>query len=199
MDVHRQADAEADLPGKVDGSAVYGLDVKLPGLLVATIAQCPTFGGRLKRVDPAPALAVPGVQRVVELTDAVAVVARGYWQARKGLLALAPEWDLAAASRTSSAEYADRLATAARGEGVPFAPRDATTAALAAAHEAAMAKAARKVEAFYQVPFVAHATMEPMNATARPTRDGIELWLPTQCQSASREVVANALAWSLRR
>ena len=182
-----------DLPGKVDGSAVYGLDVKLPGLLVATIAQCPAFGGRLKSVDPAPALAVPGVQRVVELTDAVAVVAKGYWQARKGLLALAPEWDLTAASRTNSAEYGERLAMAARGEGVPFAPRDTTTDALAAAHDAAMAKAARKVEGFYQVPFVAHATMEPMNATARPTRDGIELWLPTQCQSASRDAVAKRL------
>jgi isoquinoline 1-oxidoreductase subunit beta len=182
-----------DLPGKVDGSSIYGIDVKIPGLLVATIAQCPAFGGKLKAVDPAPAMAVRGVKRVVELENAVAVLATGYWQARQGLLALRPQWDLSLASSASSPEYGGRLLAGARAEGVPFAPKGAAAADMAAAHEAAMAKAARKLEAIYQVPFVAHATMEPMNATARPTASGIELWLPTQGQSASRSAVAGRL------
>src|SRR5207253_532995 len=108
------------------------------------------------------------------------VVATGYWQARKGLQTLQPEWDLSGASTASSPEYGARLLEGARGEGVGFALRETTPEAMAAAHDAAMSKAAQKIEAIYQVPFVAHATMEPMNATARPTPGGIEMWLPTQ-------------------
>jgi isoquinoline 1-oxidoreductase beta subunit len=186
-----------DLPAKVNGTAVYGLDVKLPGLLVATIAQCPSFGGRLASVDPGPALAVHGVKRVIQLENAVAVVASGYWPARRGLLALKPVWDLSNASTTDSREYDERLAAAAAGGGgVPFAPKGSSAETMQAEHEKAMAKAARRLESIYQVGFAAHATMEPMNATARPIRDGMELWLPTQVQSASREAVAKRLGLS---
>jgi len=182
-----------DLPAKVNGTAVYGVDVKLPGLLVATIAQSPAFGGRLASVDPAPALAIAGVKRVVELENAVAVVATGYWPAHKGVLALQPKWDLSKASQASSTSYGEQLRKAAAGEGLPYAPQGTTVAALAEAHAAAMAKAARSVEAVYEVPFVAHATMEPMNATARPRAGGMELWIPTQNQSATRDHVARRL------
>ena len=186
-----------DLPAKVNGMGVYGIDVKLPGLLVATIAQCPSFGGKLASVDQAPALAVRGVKQVIELPNAVALVATGYWPAHRGLSALKPVWDLSSASKTDSREYDERLAAAAaKGGSVPFAPKGFTAEAMQTEHDAAMSKAARRLEATYQVGFAAHATMEPMNATARPTRGGIELWLPTQSQSASREAVAKRLGLS---
>ncbi|HWE23201.1 MAG TPA: molybdopterin cofactor-binding domain-containing protein [Myxococcales bacterium] len=185
-----------DLPAKVNGTALYGIDVKLPGLLVATIAQCPAFAGTLASVDAAPALAIPGVKRVIELESAVAVVATGYWPARKGLLALQPKWDLSKASRADSRSYSEQLRKGCAGEGLPYAQQGTTAAALAEAHEAAMAKAVRRMEAVYEVPFVAHATMEPMNATARLRDGGVELWLPTQNQSATRDSVAARLGIS---
>src|SRR4029077_16596452 len=90
--------ARFDIPAKVDGSAVFGIDVKRPGMLTATLLQSPSFGGRLADVDPAPALRVRGVQHVVKLDDAVSVVADSYWSAKKGLAALKPTWDHAQAS-----------------------------------------------------------------------------------------------------
>jgi isoquinoline 1-oxidoreductase beta subunit len=182
-----------DIPAKTNGAAIYGVDVKLPGLKVASIAQCPAFGGRLRSVDPKPALAIPGVERVVNLKDAVVVVASGYWPARKGLDALIPEWDLRGASKADSKEYDALLARAVMKEGVPYAPRGQSAAALVSAHRSAVASAKKKITAVYQVPFAAHATMEPMNATARPVPGGMELWLPTQVQSTTRDAVAKLL------
>jgi len=185
-----------DIPDKTNGTAVYGIDVKIAGMKYATIMQCPNFGGSLKSVDPAPAMAVAGVEHVVPMMSAVAVVANSYWTARKGLHALTPEWNLAGASRENSKDYRARLNRSVAGNGIAYAPKGTTTEALAAVHDAAMARAKRTLEAVYEAPFVSHATMEPMNATARPYPGGMELWLPTQVQSANRVSVAKLLGVS---
>ncbi|MGD0144514.1 MAG: molybdopterin cofactor-binding domain-containing protein [Rhizomicrobium sp.] len=185
-----------DIPSKTNGSGIYGIDVELPGLKIATIAQCPAFGGTLAKVDPAPAMAVPGVVHVVPMASAVAVVANGYWAARQGLAALKPQWDLTHATQINSKTYGETLRSAVEKEGTAYAPRGAAVDALAKAHGAAMAGAASKFEAVYEVPFVSHAPMEPMNATARPLPGGMELWLPTQAQTANRNSVAKLLGVS---
>jgi hypothetical protein len=129
-----------DTPMKVDGSAVFGVDVKLDGLLVGTVMACPVFGGRLRTVDQAPALAVKGVRAVVPLDDAVVVVADGYWPALKGLRALAPEWDEGASAAMSSASIRAEFMAALRSP--PQSPRPPATTALAGA--------ATQVEAVYE-------------------------------------------------
>jgi isoquinoline 1-oxidoreductase subunit beta len=177
--------ARLDTPAKVDGSAGFGIDVKLPDMLVGTIAACPVFGGKLKAVDEAPALAVKGVTAVVKLPDAVAVVGEGYWPAKKGLMALRPEWDEGANAGLDS----DAIAKALQ-QGFDTTGAVADTAGDAAA---ALAGAAKKVEAVYTLPFLAHATMEPLNATAHVTADGCEIWAPTQAQSILQQVAAQIL------
>ena len=185
--------ARFDIPDKVDGSAVYGIDVKRPGLLTATLLQSPSFGGRLAHVDPAPAMRVRGVRHVVELDDAVAVVADSYWSAKKGLAALKPTWDNAQASKHSSADYAVALAAGVKEGGAVFARRDSTAEKEWAAFAQAMRSAQKSMEQVYTVPFLSHATMEPMNATARVGSDAAELWIPTQTQELTRDVVAKEL------
>lgn len=188
--------ARLDLPDKVDGSAVYGVDVKVPGMKSAAILQCPSFGGKLASVDPAPALAVRGVLRVVKLDNAVAVVANSYWQAKKGLDALTPLWDLAAASKHTSAAYNASLVDAVKLGGPVYPPRNSSAEKAQEAFDTAMAGAARTVEQLYTVPLLCHAPMEPMNATARVDKDRAELWLPTQTQSNSRAAIAKALGFA---
>jgi len=185
--------AREDIPAKVDGSARFGIDQSLPGLLVATIRQSPVLGGKLRSVDPGPALKVRGVKRVVRLPDAVAVVATGYWAAAKGLDALAPAWDDGALAGLDTEglyrHLRDRLdqateVTAAEGE---------DKAARVAAAEKALAAAGRVTERVYEAPLLSHSPMEPMNATARVTADGAELWVPTQVPARCRDDVAKAL------
>lgn len=182
-----------DLPAKVDGSAVYGIDVTMDGLLVATINQCPSFGGRLQSVDTAPALAVRGVKQVIKMHDAVAVVASNYWAAKKGLAALSPQWDLRGGASRSSDAYARVLESGATRGGVIFPGPKSTIAVEVAKFDSTLATAQATVSALYQVPFLAHATMEPMNATARVTATHAELWLPTQTQQVTRDAVAREL------
>jgi len=182
-----------DIPAKVDGSAVYGIDVRQPGMLTATLLQSPSFGGRLAYVDPAPALRVRGVRHVVELDDAVAVVADSYWSAKKGLAALQPTWDLSQASKHNSVDYAAALESGVHAGGTIFAGRDSSAEKEMAAFTEAMRSAQKNMEQLYTVPFLSHATMEPMNATARVSRDGAELWIPTQTQQATRDIVAKEL------
>jgi isoquinoline 1-oxidoreductase beta subunit len=182
-----------DLPAKVDGSAVYGIDASRPGMLIATIIQCPVRGGRLRSVDPAPALAASGVRKVVQLTDAVAVVATGYWAAKKGAEVLSPSWDLVGVPRKSSDSLLAELQKAT-GNGQLFGAPGVDTDAEAAAVKAGFAAATRVHMASYHVPFLAHATLEPMNATAEVKGGRAELWLPTQTQSATKNAVARALS-----
>lgn len=162
---------------KTRGAARYGLDVQLPGLARATILQCPVFGGDLESVDPAPALATPGVRRVVNLSSAVAVVADNTWAAFKGAAALRPRWT-APPLRLTSADLSARLA-----EALADRTLDGPIAA----------EAPGLVEATYEVPYLAHATMEPMNATARVTADRVEVWAPCQNITELRKAVARAL------
>ncbi|MBI1722541.1 MAG: xanthine dehydrogenase family protein molybdopterin-binding subunit [Gemmatimonadetes bacterium] len=167
-----------DAPLKVTGRAEFGIDVRLPGLLVAVVARCPVFGGRVRSFNAARARALPGVRHVVQISSGVAVVAQGYWQAKKGRDALGVTWDEGANANVSSAGITQLYADLARNPGA------------VARHEgdaaAALASAARRVEATYEVPYLAHATMEPMNCTAHVRRDGCDIWAPTQFQTASQ-------------
>jgi isoquinoline 1-oxidoreductase beta subunit len=168
-----------DQADKVTGRARYGIDLRLPGMLFASIRQCPAFGGAVASVDEAPALAVRGVRKVVRLKGAVAVVADSTWAALKGVRALKPQWT-APANALSSGEIGRRLAADAEAAGDMIRPQKdgpATRAAL----RAAFAASPRKVEATYRLAYLAHCAMEPMNATARVTPGKVEIWAP--CQS----------------
>jgi isoquinoline 1-oxidoreductase beta subunit len=185
--------ARFDIPAKIDGSAVYGVDVKRPGMLIATIAQCPMFGGKLVSVDTSTAEKMPGVKKVLALEDAVAVIASGYWPAKQALARLRPIWQAGEREAADSgAQYASLRRSVQSPQHV-FLPEGTHTADVLAAHTAGMAAAAAHLEALYEAPFLAHAPMEPMNATAHVTPQGAELWVPTQYQSMVRDVVAELL------
>jgi len=171
-----------DTPPKVTGAATFGVDVKVPDMLVGTVAACPYFGGKLKSIDEKPALAVRGVHSVVKLDAAVIVLADGYWPARKAIDLLSPQWDRSALTDMSSERIGANLRALLDGDGA--------VAHSSGSVRAAMQAAAQKVEAVYEVPYLAHATMEPMNATVRLGSDGADVWAPTQFQSATRDSVA---------
>src|SRR5207244_545038 len=173
-----------DTPAKVDGTAIYGIDVRPPGVKIATLAQSPVFGGRVKRVDDAAAKAVKGVRQIVQLDDAVAVVADHMGAAKKGLAALKIEWDDGPHAKLNTNDVAAELEKATLDPG-PVAQNVGDA-------DKAMASAVTKVEAIYQVPFLAHATMEPMNCTVHVRKDGCEIWVGNQaiarCQAAAAKI-----------
>ncbi len=173
-----------DTPAKVNGTAVYGIDARPPGVKIATLAQSPVFGGRLKRVDAAAAKAVKGVVAIVQLDDAVAVVADHMGAAKKGLAALVIEWDDGPHAKLDTQAIARELEAATLERGV--------VAQNIGDAEKAMARAVTKVEANYEVPFLAHATMEPMNCTAHVRKDGCELWVGTQAIARVQAAAAQA-------
>jgi isoquinoline 1-oxidoreductase beta subunit len=170
-----------DCAGKVDGSAKFGIDTRLPGMKFAVLAQSPTFGGKLIAVDEAKAKAVPGVSQVVKLDDAVAVVASHTFAAKQGLAAANPQWDVGPNAKISMTDIVGQLERASENPGA------------VARHEgdaaAAIAGAARKVDAVYEQPFLAHATMEPMNCTVQMTGDGCDIWVGTQVQGMTQAAV----------
>ncbi|BDB27865.1 xanthine dehydrogenase family protein molybdopterin-binding subunit [Cupriavidus sp. P-10] len=178
-----------DGPAKVNGSAQFGIDVKLPGLRVTTVAASPVFGGRVKSVDTQAAMAVRGVRQVVRLDDVVAVVADHMGAARKGLAAAKVEWDDGPAAGYSTQAMIDELAKASEQDGA-IARKEGDVAAV---RKDAASKGHRTIEAIYQQPLLAHATMEPMNCTVRLGPDGCEIWtgtqVPTRAQAAAAEVV----------
>lgn len=176
---------------KVNGQAVFGIDAKLPGLRVAALANCPVFGGRLRRVDPAPALAVRGVRQVVTTDSVVAVVADHYGAARKGLMALRIEWDEGPNATYSTQAMVADLEQASRQPGA-VARRQGDVAAAAKG-------AARQLEAVYQQPFLVHACMEPVNCTVHVRRDGCELWLGTQVPTRAQAAAAAVTGLPLER
>ena len=167
-----------DAPAKVNGMAVYGIDVKLPGLKIATLAQSPVFGGRVKSVDDAAAKAVKGVRQIVQLDDAVAVVADHMGAAKKGLSALVIQWDDGPHAKLNTEEIVGALEKATLNSG----PVARNTGDI----DKAMAGAINKVEATYQLPFLAHATMEPMNCTVDRRKDSCEIWVGTQVLSRAQ-------------
>ena len=175
-----------DTADKLDGSKVFAIDLKLPGMLNAAIKDCPVFGGKLKSYDESKIAGMPGVQKVVKVKDtAVAVVADTWWHAKKALDALPIVWDEGAAASQSSATIADMLrdglnATATNGD------RQNGDALKA------IGEAAKKLEAVYATPFLAHATMEVMNCTVKLSADKAEAWVPTQNLEASLAALSEA-------
>jgi isoquinoline 1-oxidoreductase beta subunit len=171
-----------DTAAKVNGTAVYGIDIRPPGVKIATLAQSPVFGGRVKSVDDAAAKAVKGVRQIVRLDDAVAVVADHMGAAKKGLAALVIEWDDGPYAKLNTDEIVGELEKATLYSGA--------VAQNIGDVDKAMASAVTKVEATYQVPFLAHATMEPMNCTVHVRKGGCEVWVGNQVIARAQAAAA---------
>jgi isoquinoline 1-oxidoreductase subunit beta len=171
-----------DAPDKVNGTAQFGIDVKVPGMKVATVAACPVFGGKLASVDDSKAKTIKGVRQVVRLVDAVAVVADHMWAAKQGLAALDIRWDEGPNAKLSTTDIVQKLAAASRQSGVA-ARREGDP-------DKAMASAAQKIEAVYEVPLLAHATMEPVNCTAHVRPGGCDIWVGTQVPTFAQTAAA---------
>jgi isoquinoline 1-oxidoreductase subunit beta len=171
-----------DAPDKVNGTAKFGIDVKVPGMKVALVAACPVFGGKLASVDDSKAKAIKGMHQVVRLDDAVAAVADHTWAAKKGLAALDIRWDEGPHAKLSTRDIVQHLAVASQRSGV--------VARQQGDPGKAMASAAQKVEAVYEVPFLAHATMEPVNCTVHVRPDGCDVWVGTQVPTFAQTAAA---------
>ena len=186
-----------DTPSKVNGTAQFGIDVRVPRMLIASVERSPVFGGRVKSFDATRTKAMPGVRHVVQLESTpwtgtgawgvgtesgVAVVADTYWQAVEGRRALQITWDEGA--NATLGDIPGKLASLANQAGVS-ARKDGDAAA-------ALAGAAKQIDAVYTVPFLHHATMEPMNCTAHVRTDGCDVWAPTQNQTRAQQVAAEA-------
>jgi CO/xanthine dehydrogenase Mo-binding subunit len=178
-----------DTPDKVNGKAQYGIDVRLPGMKIATVAASPVVGGKVAGLDESKALAIKGVHQVVRLDDAVAVVADHMWAAKQGLAALAVRWDDGANASVSTADVVRGLDEASQKPGV-VARKEGDAAA-------ALAGAARRVDAVYQVPFLAHAAMEPANCTVHVRPDGCEVWTGSQVLSRVQATAARVTGFPL--
>ena len=182
-----------DVPAKIDGSAIFGVDVRPPGLLFAALRHAPMLGGSPGAVDVAPALALPGVVRVVRLgpyagsTGAIAVVGETWWHARRGVDALAVDWRQRPAGPLDSADIVDALEETAReaaatGAGTVFHARGDVGVA--------ETTATAFIERVYRAPYLAHAAMEPMNCTARIDAGRVDVWVPTQVPGLARQLAA---------
>ena len=178
--------ARLDTADKTTGKQIYGMDLTLPGMLNAAVKECPVFGGKVKSVDDAAVLKRPGVKRVLRIGDTgVAVVADTWWRAKTALDALKIEWDEGVNANASSASFAARLK-----DGLEA--KDAVVGNSVGDAPAAIAKAARKIEAVYSYPHQNHACMETMNATVKWTPDRCEVWVPTQNGEAALAATAEA-------
>jgi len=165
---------------KVNGTAQFGIDVRVPGMLTAVVARSPVFGGTVRTFDATAAKAIPGVRHVVQISSGVAVVGDGYWPAKQGRDALKVSWDEGPVAQVSSASISSLFAQRATQDGA-VARHDGDAVA-------ALAGAAQRVEAVYELPFLAHATMEPMNCTAHVRAGAVDIWAPTQNQTGVQMV-----------
>lgn len=182
-----------DTPDKVDGSAEFGLDVKLPGMLYAVIALSPTLGGKAASVDSTAAAAMPGVRRVLPTSSGVVVVADHFWQARKARAALRINWDPGPNKGLDNAAIRSLLEAAAARPGASALGRDEVTASLKNGNVAdALKRAAKSLSAVYELPLLAHATMEPMNCTADVKTDRCDVYVGTQVQQMAQTAAAEA-------
>lgn len=161
-----------DSPEKVDGTAMFGLDVRVPDMVYAAIANCPVFGGTLASVDDSHAKTIPGVRQVVKLDNAVAVIGDHTWAAKRGLQALDIKWNEGAGATLGMKQIVDDLANASQRNGA-VARKDGDVGT-------AFSNARTRVDAVYQQPFLAHATMEPINCTVHVRPDGCDVWLGSQ-------------------
>jgi isoquinoline 1-oxidoreductase beta subunit len=167
---------------KVTGRAEFGMDVRRPGMLTAVVARSPYFGGKARRFDAGKAKAVPGVVGVVEIPSGVAVLAENFWAARQGRDALAIDWDAGSMAGHSSSAQLEDYRQKVRTDGAVAAKKGDVAAA--------MAKAAKTVEAEYEVPYLAHAMMEPLNCTAEIKNGACEIWTGTQFQTGDQAAAA---------
>ena len=172
-----------DSAGKVNGTALFGIDAKIPGMLHAAVVASPVLGGKVAKVDQAPALQVRGVKQVIVLDDVVAVIAEHTGAARKGLAALTVEWSDGVNGAASTEQMQAALVEALKGKGIIAKEKGSFD-------EALKAPGARQIEAVYHSPNLAHATMEPMNCTVRVSKDKCELWLGTQAPVRAQAAVA---------
>ena len=171
-----------DTPDKVTGRTQFGIDAKIPGMKVAAIAISPAFGGKPKSLNATAARSVKGVRQVVSTDEAVAVIADHTWAARKGLKAAAIQWDDGPNGNVDNAAIVRQLQEASEHPG-------------AVAHSSgdvakALAGAAQRIDAVYQMPFLAHAAMEPMNCTVHAHKDRIDIWVGTQAPTLTQMMVA---------
>jgi isoquinoline 1-oxidoreductase beta subunit len=175
-----------DTPAKINGSAEFGIDASVPGMKIAVLAQCPAQGGKLASFDGAKAKGMPGVKNVVAISSGVAVVADSYWQARKALEQVQIKWDESAVAKVSTKDIQAQLRAAVdKPPGATFNKKGDA--------DAAMASAAKKVEAVYEIPFKPHVTMEPMNFIADVRADSCNLVGPTQFQQLAQGAAAGFL------
>ena len=173
-----------DTPEKTNGKGIFGIDVKVPGMLVAVVARPPVFGGKVQRVNASKAKAVSGVRHVLEINRGVAVVADGFWSAKLGREALEIVWDEGQLAGLDSRTQREHYAALAKQPG-GVAKKEGDVAA-------AMGLAAKKIEAVYELPYLSHATMEPMNCVADVRPDGCDVWTGTQFQTVDRGGAAQA-------
>jgi isoquinoline 1-oxidoreductase beta subunit len=171
-----------DTPNKVNGKAVFGIDVRPEGFKVAAVMLCPIIGGTLDSVDPEPAMKVKGVRQVLRTDNSVAVVADHMGAARKGLAALQIKWNGGANANVSSESMLKNMMAASLEPGLEVRSEGNVTAALA--------KSSRKIEATYQIPFLAHACLEPVNCTVHVRKDSCDLWLGIQVPARAKSVAA---------
>jgi isoquinoline 1-oxidoreductase beta subunit len=188
------ATPRVDIPSKVNGSAGFGLDVRVPDMLFAVVARCPTFGGKPAHFEASKAKAVPGVRDVFEIpalgkdmytAGGIVVVADSTWAAMKGRDALQIEWDRGPAASESSASLRESLRAAASRPGKRI-RNDGNV-------DEALPSSAKRVEAVYEFPYLAHATMEPMNITVHARDNEAEVWAPTQSPDWVQRTVAKLL------
>jgi isoquinoline 1-oxidoreductase beta subunit len=180
-----------DTPSKVNGSAQFGIDVRLPGMKIATIAASPVRGGKVAGLDEHKAMAIKGVRQVVRLDDVVAVVADHMFAARQGLAALGIRWDDGANGKLSTADVAKELEEASREEGVVARTEGNALSTIG--------PAARTIEAVYQQPFLAHAAMEPLSCTVHVRKDSCEVWCGSQVQGRARATAAEVTGLPLEK
>ena len=171
-----------DTPEKVSGKAKFGIDAMIPGMKFATVSACPVFGGKLKSVDDSKAMAIKGVGQVVKIDNAVAVVGDHMWAAIQGLGALDIEWDDGPNVNVTTASIVEQMARASQKEGV-VARSDGDFAK-------ALPDVANKIDALYEMPFLAHAAMEPMNCTVHVTKDSCDIWVGIQVVSRAQATAA---------
>jgi len=180
-----------DTPDKVNGRAQFGIDVRLPGMKIATVAASPVLGGTVAGLDEAKAMAIAGVRQIVKLDDVVAVVADHMWAAKQGLAALAIRWDDGPNAKVSTADVVRELDAASQQPGVVARKEGDAAAAIAAATV--------KLDAVYQAPFLAHTTMEPINCTVHVRPDGCEVWTGSQVLARAQATAAQVTGLPLER
>ena len=170
-----------DTPDKVNGKAKFGIDAMPPGVKFATLAACPVFGGKVSRVDDSKAKGLPGVRQVIVLDDLVAVVGDHMWAAVQGLDALKIVWDEGANASVSSAQVWEQIRSASEKEGA---------VAKTVGDPAKSLASGQAIDAAYELPFLAHAPMEPMNCTVHVTPDSCEIWVGSQVLARAQAVAA---------